>query len=80
MGDDDLTVNVFNFPSTYFYLKLERTKSFKHKQDEIVNEQSFIAGLKENVITRNVTLGDIHNQLYLCLHSLLGDTHQDLVT
>ena len=30
-----------------FYLKLERTKSFKHKQDEIVNEQSYTAGLKE---------------------------------
>ena len=67
-----------------FYLKLKRTKSFKHKQDEIVNEQSYIAGLKENLITRNVTLGDIHNQLYLLFHSLLEEihnvyTHQDLV-
>ena len=40
-----------------FYLKLERKKSFKHKQDEIVNEQSFIAGLRENAIARNVTQG-----------------------
>ena len=84
VGDDDLTVNVFNFPNTFFYLKLERTKSFKHKQDEIVNEQSYIVGLKENVIARNVTLGDIHNQLYLLFHSLLEEihnvyTHQDLV-
>ena len=84
LGDDDLTVNVFNFPSTYFYLKLERTKSFKHKQDEIVNEQSYIVGLKENLIGRNVTLGDIHNQLYLLFDSLLEEihnvyTHQDLV-
>ena len=67
-----------------FYLKLERTKSFKHKQDEIVNEQSYIVGLKENVIVRNVTMGDIHNQLYLLFHSLLEEihnvyTHQDLV-
>ena len=82
--DDDLTVNVFNFPSTYFYLKLERTKSFKHKQDEIVNEQSYIVGLKENLMGRNVTLGDIHNQLYLLFHSLLEEihnvyTHQNLV-
>ena len=82
--DDDLTVNVFNFSSTYFYLKLERTKSFKHKQEEIVNEQSYIVGLKENLIGRNVTLGDIHNQLYLLFHSLLEEihnvyTHQDLV-
>ena len=84
LGDDNLTVNVFNFPSTFFYLKLERTKSFKHKQDEIVNEQSYIAGLKENVIARNVTLTDIHNQLYLLFYSLLEEihnvcTHQDLV-
>ena len=71
MEDDDLNVNVLNFPSTFFYLKLERTKSFKHKQDEIVNKQSYTAGLKQNVITRNVTLGDIHNELYLLFHSLL---------
>ena len=62
----------------------KRTNFFKHKQDEIVNEQSYIAGLKENVVARNVTLGDIHNQLYLLLHSLLEEihivyTHQDLV-
>ena len=49
VGDDDLTVNVFNFLNTFFYLKLQRTKSFKHKQDEIGNEQSYIVGLKENV-------------------------------
>ena len=83
LADDDLTVNVFNFPSTCFHLKLERTKSFKHKQDEIVNEQSYIVGLKENVIARNVTLGDIHNQLYLLFYSLLEIhnvyTHQGLV-
>ena len=30
-----------------FYLKLERTKSLKHKQDKIVNEQNYTAGLKE---------------------------------
>ena len=63
---------------------MKRTKSFKHKQDEIVNEQSYTAVLKENVIARNVTLGDMHNQLYLLFHSLLEEihnvyTHQDLV-
>ena len=84
LGDDDLTVNVYNFPSTFFYLKLKRTKSFKHKQTEIVNEQSYTAGLKGNVIARNVTLGDIHNQLYLLFHSLFEEihnvyTHQDFV-
>ena len=68
----------------FFYLKLQRTKSFKHKQDEIINEQSYTAILKENVIARNATLGDIHNQLYLLFHSLLEEihnvySHQDLV-
>ena len=63
---------------------MQRTKSFKHKQDEIVNEQSYTAVLKENVIARNATLGDIHNQLYLLFHSLLEEihnvyTHRDLV-
>ena len=63
---------------------MQRTKSFKHKQDEIVNEQSYTAVLKENVIARNATLGDIHNQLYLLFHSLLEEihnvyTHEDLV-
>ena len=72
------------FQNTFFNLKLERTKPFKHKQDEIVNEQSYIVCLKENVIVRNVTLGDIHIQLYLLFHSLLEEihnvyTHQDLV-
>ena len=72
------------FQVLFFYLKLERTKSFKHKQDEIVNEHSYIAGQKENAIARNATLGDIHNKLYLLFHSLLEEmhnvyTHQDLV-
>ena len=45
---------------------------------------SYIVGLKENLIGRNVILGDIHNQLYLLFHSLLEEihnvyTHQDLV-
>ena len=40
--------------------------------------------MKENVIARNVTLGNIHNQLYLLFHSFLEEihnvyTHQNLV-
>ena len=50
----------------------------------MVNEQSYPAALKENVIARNDTLGGIHNHLYLLFHSLLEEihnvyTHQDLV-
>ena len=66
-------------------LTLNRTKSFKHKQHDLVNEQSYTATLRDNVITDcSATLGDIHNQLYLMFHSLLEEIHnvytsQDLV-
>ena len=85
LGDDDLTIDVFNFPHTFFHLTLNRTKSFKHKQHDLVNEQSYTATLRDNVITDpSATLGDIHNQLYLMFHSLLEEIHnvyisQDLV-
>ena len=85
LGIDDLTIGVFNFPHTFFHLTLNRTKSFKHKQHDLVNEQSYTATLRDNVITDpSVTLGDIHNQLYLMFHSLLEEIHnvytsQDLV-
>ena len=39
--DDQLTTDVFNFPHTYFELSLHRTKSFKHKQHDLVNEQLY---------------------------------------
>ena len=69
----------------FFHLTLNRTKSFKHKQHDLVNEQSYTATLRDNVITDpSATLRDIHNQLYLMLHSLLEEIHnvytsQDLV-
>ena len=85
LADDDLTIDVFNFCQTFFHLILNRTKSFKHKQHDLVNEQSYTATLRNNVITNpSATLGDIHNQLYLMFHSLLEEIHnvytsQDLV-
>ena len=85
LEDDDLTIDVFNFLHTFFYLTLNRTKSFKHKQHDLVNEQSYTATLRDNLITDpNATLGDIHNELYLMFHSLLEEIHnvytsQDLV-
>ena len=69
----------------FFHLTLNRTKSFKHKQHDLVNEQSYTATLRDDVITDpSATLGDIHNQLYLMFHSLLEEIHnvytsQDLV-
>ena len=80
-----MTIVVFNFPHTFFHLTLNRTKSFKHKQHDLVNEQSYTATLRDNVITDpSATLRDIHNQLYLMFHSLLEEIHnvytsQDLV-
>ena len=85
LADDDLTIDVFNFPQTFFHLTLNRTKSFKHKQHDLVNEQSYTATFRDNVITDpSATLGDIQNQLYLMFHSLLEEIHnvytsQDLV-
>ena len=85
LGDDDLTIDVCNFPHPFFHLALNRIKSFKHKQHDLVNEQSYTATLRDNVITDpSATLGDIHNQLYLMFHSLLEEIHnvctsQDLV-
>ena len=76
LGDDDLTIDVFNFPHTFFHLTSNRTKSFKHKQHDLVNEQSYTATLRDNVITDpSATLGDIHNQLYLMFHSSLEEIH-----
>ena len=51
----------------------------------MVNEQSYTATLRDNVITDpSATLGDIHNHLYLMFHNLLEEIHnvytsQDLV-
>ena len=62
--EDDMTIDVFNFPHTLFHLTLNRTKSFKHKQHDLVNEQSYTATLRDNVIADpSAILGDIHNQL-----------------
>ena len=46
LADDDLTIEIFNFPHTFFHLALNRTKSFKHKQHDLVNEQSYCKRLR----------------------------------
>ena len=85
LADDNLTIDIFNFPHTFFHLTLNRTKSFKHKLHDLVNEQSYTAILRDNVVTDpSATSGDIHNQLYLMFHSLLEEinnvyTSHDLV-
>ena len=58
--DDQLTTDVFNFPHTFFQLTLLWTKSFKHKQHDLVNEQSYTVTMRESTISDpNVMLGDI---------------------
>ena len=50
-------------------------KSFKHKQHDLVNEQSYTVTMRESAISdTNIMLGDIH-QLYLMFHSLLEEIH-----
>ena len=69
-----MPLDVFNFPNSFFHLQLRKTKSFKHKQDEIINEQSYTATLREEVMTdEHANLGDIQPQLYLLFHSLLEE-------
>ena len=69
-----LPLNVFNFPNSFFHLELRKTKSFKHKQHEIINEQSYTATLRDEVMTdEHATLGNIQPQLYLLFHSLLEE-------
>ena len=64
------------FLTLFFQLTLKRTKSFKHKQHDLVNEQSYTVTLKENARTDpHATLGDIHNQLYLMFHSVLEEMY-----
>ena len=74
MEEELMPLDVFNFPNTYFHLELRRTKSFKHREHEIVNEQSYTAQLRQEVITNDqATLSDIQPQLYLLFHSLLQE-------
>ena len=76
-GRTDLPLNVFNFPDDFFHLELRKTKSFKHKQHEIVNEQSYTATLRPNAIhTEQATLEHIQPQLYLLFHSLLAEINE----
>ena len=49
LEDDELTTDVFNFPHIFFQISLKRTKSFQHKQHDLVNEQSYMVTLKEQI-------------------------------
>ena len=49
--DTDLRPDVNNFPHYFFTLELKKTRSFKHKKHDIVNEHSYTMGIRDNVIT-----------------------------
>ena len=72
--DKDLRVDVDNFPHHFFTLELKKTRSFKHKKDDIVNEHSYIMRIRDNVITYpSPTLGEILPYLRAMFSSLLEE-------
>ena len=69
--DKDLRVDVDNFLHHFFTLELKKTRSFKHKKDDIVNKHSYI---RDNVITDPPpTLGEILPNLRVMFSSLLEE-------
>lgn len=62
-----------DFPSTYFEVTLKKTRSFKHKKHDIVNEYSYQVTLKDQVISEDNTLVDILPQLRLMFTSILEE-------
>ena len=94
--DKDLTVHVDNFPHHFFTLELKKTRSFKHKKDDIVNEHSYVMRIRDNVITDPPpNLGEIYPNLRAMFSSLLAEislrykpndlvrifiTHEEMVT
>ena len=72
--DKDLRVDVNNFPHHFFTLELKKTRSFKHKKDDMVNEHSYIVRIRDNVITDLPhTLGEILPNLKAMFSSLLEE-------
>ena len=77
-GDDDDehfdVEEIPNFPNSFFSLELKKTKSFRHHEYELVDENSYVAKLQQNAIANaNTTLGDIQIQLYALFESLLEE-------
>ena len=69
-----MRVDVDNFPHHFFTLKLKKTRSFKHKKDDIVNEHSYIMRIRDNGITDPPpTLGEILPNLRAMFSSLLEE-------
>ena len=72
--DTDLRPDVDNFPPYFFTLELKKTRSFKHKKHDIINEHSYTMRIRDNVITDPPsTLGEILPNLRAMFNSLLEE-------
>ena len=72
--DTDLRPDVDNFPHYFFTLELKKTRSFKHKKHDIVNEHSYTMRIRDNVITDPLpTFGEILPNLRAMFSSLLEE-------
>ena len=72
--EEGIIENIPNFPNSFFTLELKKTKSFRHHQYDLVDENSYIAKLQKNATSNaNSTLGDIQIQLYALFESLLEE-------
>ena len=72
--DTDLRVEVDNFPDYFFTLELKKTRSFKHKKQDIINEHSYMMRMRDTVITDPPpTLGEIIPNLRALFTSLLEE-------
>ena len=49
--DTDLRPEVDNFPDHFFTLELKKTRSLKHKKQDIINEHSYMRRIRDTVIT-----------------------------
>ena len=49
--DTDFRAEVDNFLDYFFTLELKKTRSFKHKKQDIINEHSYMMRIKDTVIT-----------------------------
>ena len=64
-------LHIENFPSSIFSLSLKKTKSFKHRQEEVVNEMSYTAKMTPQGEKNYPYLKDLLPQLYGMFYFLL---------
>ena len=93
-GQRALREQIDDFPDTFFEVTLKKTRSFKHKKADIVNEYSYQVNLRDEAVVEGQTLGNILPQMHVMFSSILQEiknshspsdlvrifiTHQDVV-